>query len=907
MATALLETKLFLPRAPRQLVPRPRLNSLLNRAKSEKLLLVSAPAGFGKTTVLAEWLTRAGAPRDDGLAAAWLSLDPGDNDAETFWTYVIAALRTVEPDVGTSELALLQAPQPPPVEAVLTTLLNSLASTGKELVLVLDDYHVVESMDVHEGIAFLLDHLPPRVHLAIATRADPPLPLARLRARGDLVEVRAADLRFTQEETAAYLNEGMNLELTAADVAALEGRTEGWIAALQLAALSMQGRDDVASFVAGFAGDDRYVIDYLAEEVLQRQDEQVQTFLIQTSILSRLTGPLCDAVTGQQGGKAMLETLDRGNLFLVPLDDKRKWYRYHHLFADVLRSRLLDEQPEQVGELHLRASRWFQQNGDPAEAIRHALAGEDFDHAAELIELTMAAMLRSRQESTLLSWLEALPGEVVDARPVLSIGFVASLLSNGQLSGVESHLRVAEGWLNATPIDQDSPVSSTGMVVADQEGWRRLPSAVALYRAAQARMVGDLRATTSYARRALDLADEDDHLTRAGAAALLGLASWTTGDLDAGHRWYAEALAGLEHAGNLSDTLGCALAMADMRIAQGRLHDAMSTYQQALQRAAQQTAVPLRGTADMHVGMSELFLQHDDLDAARQQLMIAAELGEHAGLPQNPYRSRVAMAGLLRAEGDLDGALGLVDEAGTVFDSDFSPEVRPIPAVRARVWVAKGRHRDALRWAEERGLSVADDLAYVHEFEHVTLARALLAGGRDAQTGGGLDEVAGLLERLLQAAEEGRRTGSVIELLVLIALTQRQQGDTEAALATLGRALVLAEREGYVRVFLDEGRAMEVLLGEARHRGSAYAGRLLTAAAGPTQPASGDQELVEPLSERERDVLRLLATDLSGPEIAAQLVVSLNTVRTHTHRIYAKLGVGNRRLAVRRARELDLL
>jgi LuxR family transcriptional regulator, maltose regulon positive regulatory protein len=445
------------------------------------------------------------------------------------------------------------------------------------------------------------------------------------------------------------------------------------------------------------------------------------------------------------------------------------------------------------------------------------------------------------------------------------------------------------------------------MVVADQEGWRRLPSAVALYRAAQARMAGDLPATMSYARRALDLADEDDHITRAGAAALLGLASWTSGDLDAGHRLYAEALAGLEHAGNLSDTLGCALAMADMRIAQGRLRDAMSTYQEALQRAAQQTAVPLRGTADMHVGMSELFLQHDDLDAARQQLLIATELGEHAGLPQNPYRSRVAKAGLLRAEGDLGRALRMVDEAGTVFDSDFSPEVRPIAAVRARLWVEQGRDHDALRWAEGSGLSVADDLAYVHEFEHVTLARALLAGSRGASTGRGLDEVAAFLERLLQAAEEGRRTGSVIELLVLIALARRQQADTEAALAALGRALVLAEPEGFVRVFLDEGRTMKALLGEARDHGSVYAARLLTGAGDPTKPASDRQGLVEPLSERERDVLRLLATDLSGPEIAGELVVSLNTVRTHTHRIYAKLGVGNRRLAVRRAQDLDLL
>ncbi len=543
MATPLLETKLFVPRPPRGVVPRPRLQALLDRTRSAKLLLVSAPAGFGKTTLLADWLAGGALAQGDEPATAWLSLDRGDNDAETFWTYVIAALRRVQPDLGTSELALLQSPQPPPVEALLTTLLNSLAATGREMLLVLDDYHFVDSQGVHDGIAFLLEHMPPRLHLAIVTRADPPWPLARLRARGDLVEVRAADLRFTQEETAAYLNEAMNLELVASQVAALEGRTEGWIAALQLAAISLQGRDDVEGFIDGFTGGDRYVIDYLAEEVLPRQPDRVQTFLLQTSILRGLTGSLCDAVTSQVGGKAMLEALDRGNLFLVPLDDNRHWYRYHHLFADVLRSRLLDEQPELVGELHLRASRWYEQNGDRAEAIRHALAGEDFDHAADLIELTMSAMLRSRQEGTLLGWLEALPDRVVDVRPVLSIGFVASLLSTGQLAGVESHLEVAERWLDETSAaDQDAPASSTRMVVGDQEGLRRLPSAVALYRAGHARMAGDVPATMTHARRALDLAEEDDHVTRGGAAALLGLASWTTGDLDAGHRSYAEAL-----------------------------------------------------------------------------------------------------------------------------------------------------------------------------------------------------------------------------------------------------------------------------------------------------------------------------------------------------------------------------
>src|SRR5271165_6551228 len=425
---ALLETKLYVPRSRRGLVPRPRLSEMLDRGTALKLTLVSAPAGFGKTTLLTEWLAAAATVPAGGRLVAWLSLDRGDNDPASFWTYVIAALRTVAPGVGESALSLLQASQPAPVEAVLTTLLNDLGAIAADIVLVLDDYHVIDAREVQEEMAFLLDHLPAGLHVVIASRADPALPLARWRARGELAEIRAAGLRFTPSEAAAYLNEMMGLQLTARDVAALEGRTEGWIAALQLAALSMQGREDVAGFIAGFAGDDRYVVDYLAEEVLQRQPDRVQAFLLQTSILGRLSGPLCDAVTGQGGGKAMLEALDRGNLFLVPLDDRRQWYRYHHLFADVLQARLLDERPDQVPDLHRRASAWYEQNGEPQVAIGHALAAEDFGRAADLVELAIPAMRSNRQEATVRGWLEVLPlgvlpDDVVRVRPVLSVHF----------------------------------------------------------------------------------------------------------------------------------------------------------------------------------------------------------------------------------------------------------------------------------------------------------------------------------------------------------------------------------------------------------------------------------------------------------------------------------------------------
>jgi len=381
MAGPLLETKLHVPRGRRGLVARPRLSERLSRGAESTLTLVSAPAGFGKTTLLTEWL--AGAPAE-GRSAAWLSLDRRDNDPALFWSYLVAALQAASAGVGAGALLLLQSSQTP-IEAVLATLLNDLSASSDDVVLVLDDYHVIDARDVQDGMAFLLEHLPPQMHLVIASRADPTLPLSRLRGRGELVEIRAADLRFTPDEAAAYLNEVMGLVLTAQDVAALEGRTEGWIAALQLAALSMQGRADIAGFIAGFAGDDRYIIDYLVEEVLQRQPDNVRSFLLKTSILSRLSGPLCDAVTGQDGGKPMLEALDRGNLFLIQLDDRRQWYRYQHLFGDVLRAHLLDEQPDLVHELHLRASNWYERNGERSEAIRHTLAAEDFERAADLV------------------------------------------------------------------------------------------------------------------------------------------------------------------------------------------------------------------------------------------------------------------------------------------------------------------------------------------------------------------------------------------------------------------------------------------------------------------------------------------------------------------------------------------
>jgi LuxR family transcriptional regulator, maltose regulon positive regulatory protein len=912
----LLDTKFYPPRSPRALVPRPRLRDSLVRGTASKLMLVSAPAGFGKSTLLAQWLTEwlaaDPAPASTHRSAAWLSLDRDDDVPHSFWTYLVAALRRAVPGAAPTALALLRATPPAPVHTVVTSLLNDLGALDSDVVLVLDDYHVIDSREVHEEMGFLLDHLPPRLHLVFVSRADPALPLARMRARGELVEIRAAELRFTADEALGYLNDVMGLQLTPGDVATLEARTEGWIAALQLAALSMQGREDLAAFIVGFAGDDRYIVDYLVEEVLGRQPAEVRDFLLQTSVLRRLSGPLCDAVTGRSGGKSALEALERGNLFLVPLDDRRQWYRYHHLFADVLRAHLLADRGDEVPELHRRASEWFEHNAEPSEAIRHAVAGKDHDRAADLMELAFRHMLRDRQEAEVRSWVRLLPAEVVRRRPVLGMGFVAALASGSEFDTVEERLQdIEQSMLPSVDGDVGGDPDPSDIVVVDELGYLRLPGNIALYRAAMDLARGDVEGTVGHARQAILLAPSEDQLTRASAAALSGLASWSSGDLESASRGYAEGVDGLQRVGWLSDVLGCSVALADLRRAQGRLGDALHTCERALDLARPEPgSPPLRGTADMHVSISEVLRERDDLARAREHLARSQQLGEHNGLPQNPYRWRVAMARLQEADGDLDGALGLLDDAIRVYVGDYFPNVRPVPAVRARLHTVRGELAAAAAWAQEHQLSPDDDLTYLREYEHITLARLLLARHTSERAGPFLDEATHLLERLLAAADAGERTHSIIEILVLQARGHHARGDAAAALSPLHRAVTLAEPEGFVRLFADEGPPMATLLRGLAKQGTAagYVRRLTAASLRGTAPQPPvRQALVEPLSERELDVLRLLGSDLDGPDIARELNVSLNTMRTHTKNIYAKLGVTSRRAAVSQAHELDLL
>jgi LuxR family maltose regulon positive regulatory protein len=771
----------------------------------------------------------------------------------------------------------------------VATLINDLETASQDLVLVLDDYHVIESREIHESVAFLLEHLPPQIRLVIATRADPPLPLASLRAGGDLLEVRAADLRFTAEEARTYLADVMDLPLTRRDVDLLEARTEGWIAALQLAALSMQGRDDPSSFVAEFAGDDRFILDYLADEVLERQTPQVRAFLLDTSILTRLTGPLCAALTGIDDARAMIEELDRSNLFLVALDDRRTWYRYHHLFGDVLRARLLDERPDQVPALHRRASDWYAAHGELHEAIVHALAGDDPARGAELIERLAPEMQRARQESQLRTWLEELPADLYADRPVLAMALVGARMATGDATGLDPLLAIVDAWLDR----DDSPI------VVDEAAHARLPAMAAVHRAGLALLSGDTGDTIHHAERALLLAGDDDHLQRGAGAALLGLAHWRRGDLVTAQARYTESVDCFVAGGYLPDAMGCSIALADLQVTLGRLRDAQRTLEVALRHTSDDIA--LRGAADMHVGLSLLALERNDLEAAAAHLRASAELGEHRGLPQHPYRWRVATARLHQAHGELGAALELLTEAAARYDTDYLPSVRPVTAMAARLAVELGDIDAGARWAEDNGLGADDELTYVREFEHLTLSRVLLARGSTND----LDQATRLLGRLLVAADDGHRSGSAIEILVVLACAHRAAGRDDEAAAALKVALTRAAAEGYVRTFLDAGPTVTELLRTLDGAAGTWAGRLLGSVApgAPARPRSSDPD---ELSDRELDVLRLLRSDLSGPDIARELHVSLNTLRTHTKHIYTKLGATNRREALTLAAELGL-
>jgi len=874
---ALLETKLYVPPARAELVARPRLFDALGQ-EGARLTVVVAPAGFGKTTLLSTWLA------DSANDVGWVSLDPTENDPALFWSYFVRALQHVRPDVGASALTLLRSSRAPEIEQILTGVINEVDASATDFTVVLDDYHVIDADEIHDGLTFLVDHLPRRMRLVIASRAEPPLPVARLRARGELAELRIADMRFTPDEATAFLTRVMGLALSRTDAAKLEQRTEGWIAGLKLAALSMKARGDVHGFVDDFSGDNRYVADYLVDEVLKSETDQVRRFLLGTSMLDRLNGSLCDAVTGDPGSQLLLEDLERRSLFVVPCDDRREWFRYHHLFAEVLQK--LNRNVEAARAAHGRASIWHEGHGSTADAIRHALAAQDLERAAQLLERNWPEKDRSYESANWLARVKTLPIDLVRQRPALSMGYAWGLINSGELEAAEPRLQDVERWLE-TNVDA------------------RLSSELAAARVYVTQSRGDSPGTLEHARRVLALAADGDDAARATGTALVALAHWSRGELEAAHRAFTDALVLMRSAGHELDAIRGTFVPADVRVSQGRLREAAAIYEEGL-RSAQGFAAA--ETDELHLGLSEVHREWNDLGAAVKHLDAMSQTAQRAAHKANRLRWGAAMARVCEAQGDLDRAFELLDEAERHERRDPVPRVRPIPAHKARIRIAQGRADDAMAWVRAAKVSVHDDLTYLREYEHITLARMLVARSSD--------EALPFLDRLRGAAQSGGRVGSVIEVQVLQSVALHATGNSRGAVDALNQALALAEPERFLRVFLDEGNRMRELLKIAIARGLAgdYARRVLAAFDAPKQVVAvaaaanpGIKGLEQPLTTREHEILRLIAAGLRNQEIADQLSISAATVKRHIANAYGKLGVGHRTEALARAAELKLL
>jgi LuxR family maltose regulon positive regulatory protein len=905
----LLATKVNIPRTRPDRLARSRLFQRLDEGMDRALILVCAPAGFGKTTLLADWATST------NWAVAWLTLDPDDNDPARFWRYVVAALDRAREGLGEPLLPLLAAPTPLSGHGVVTALINQLEADPDELALVLDDYHLIEEAAIQDSLAYLLGHLPPQLHLAIASRSDPPLPLARLRASGQLTELRAADLRFTPEEAAAFLQEVWKLNLPAQTVAALETRTEGWAVGLQLAALSLQGRPDPKGFLDAFAGTHRYVLDYLSEEVLGRLPDRLRTFLLETSILERLCGPLCDAVTGASDGQGMLEALDRANLFLVPLDQQRRWWRYHHLFADLLRAQVLQLQPDLVPELHRRAAGWCEQQGLIDEAIRHTVAAGDTPWATRLVEQHLDQTLRRGEEATLSRWLSVFPGDAVRSAPALCLAQGLMQFHLGHLESVERLLEHAQRTFDPRGGPREPAVPTTGGMVAE------LPAAIALLRSELAAVRGDSQGTAGYARSALTQLQAEEHGPRFWARWLLAFADWMGGRLEDAERAFATMLAEGRAAPNLYPVMSTGSTLARVQRARGKLSAALRTYRDGLRFASEGGRLSTYHAGEPHVGIAQVLYERNQLEEALEHVTEGIQLCRHVLVLRERDRGLVTLAWIRQAMGEADDALQAMSEACRMYSTvGVASLFNPAPAERARLLLAQGRIEEAVHWTEERGLTADDDISYSWERDYLVLARVLLTQSQP-------DRALGLLDRLDALAESQGRAGSVIEIRAVRSLARQAAGDHQGALTLLAEALALARPEGYVRVFADEGPPMAALLRSligARQRGRSAAGadsaigaatdhlHQVIRAFGPVETQvdkSGPAVpgLIEPLTERELEVLRLLAAGRRNRDIAQDLVVTQETVKKHLSHIFDKLGATNRTQAVARARELGLL
>ena len=887
----LLATKLHAPPEPPQLVPRNRLLAQVDEGVKRKLTLISAPAGFGKTTLISAWRT---SETGRGLPLAWLSLDEGDSDPARFLTYLIAALRPIDPTIGQSAQAMLQSPQPPPPEVLLTTLINEIACVASPFVLVLDDYHLINALPVHQQLAFLLEHQPPPMHVIIITREDPPLPLSRLRARGQIAEIRQADLQFTLEETTDFIRRTTPLELSLDDIAALQQRTEGWIAGLQLLALSLQGPADAKQLIQSFMDSNRYILDYLADEVFQRQSADMQDFLLKTSILERLSAPLCDAVTDRDNSRTLLLTLEQANLFIIPLDQAREWYRYHHLFAALLRHRLQIESRYDAAQLHQRASQWYADHGFRADAIHHALAAADWERAAELISLACDDLLKHGEIVTLLKWYGALPKSFVQARSNLCLEYSWPLILAAQLDDAESYLQQAERLAQNDPALLGRTLTAQAYV---------------------ARTRGKSRHAFDLSQRALSLLPPDDDASRSIVAMNLGMAYWYAGHLDGAQHMLSDARDAAHRSGNHYAAAIAQIFLCRIVTARGQLHQAAAAYQQLIEQSG-----PSPIAALAQVNLARLLYEWNDLEAAAQLAQRGVEFSQRGGNAEVVLASYRTLALIKQAQGDVAAQVALQESVHLAEQPGLSPSAR-WHELADRVLIAL-LSNDLVTCAH-----LMDQYPPLDQVETLpdylllssTYARWLLTQGQRAAC-------AELLAARYEKASRAGVRNALVETRALQALAAATHAE---ALSFLHEALALAEPEGYVRTFVDLGEPMRLLIVDclrsvpiAERAQSAPGKRLdyinrLSAAFDQITPAeerpsiinqkSAISNLVEPLTERELEILRLLPTELSTRELAEHLVVSINTIKTQLKSIYAKLGAHSREEVVEKARALSLL
>jgi LuxR family maltose regulon positive regulatory protein len=869
VSSDLLATKLYIPSIRNNLVPRQRLIQILNDAwqQDKKLILVSASAGYGKTTLVTEWV------RGLNTKSAWISLDEADNDPVRFQTYLLAALQLIDKSIGEKTRPMLQSPQPLPPEVLLTVLLNEITNIPTPFILVLDDYHLIQTLQIHSQLDFLLEHQPPQMHLVIITREDPPLPLARLRARGQMVEIRQNDLRFLPEECTDFLQRVMGLNLTGDDITALERRTEGWIVGLQLAAVSMQGRDDLSNFVEAFTGSSHYVLDYLIDEVFKQQPADVQDFLLKTSILDRLSGSLCDAVANRTDSRILLDHLEHANLFVFPLDQSCNWYRYHRLFADLLRQRLHSTDSLSEKKLHQLASQWLVTEGFIPEAIQHSLAASDWEKAADLIQENAVRMLASGELMTLISWLKALPNETIFARPELCQNYGWALTLTGQLNEADVYLQQAE---NTTRDDET------------------LLGPILVARAYHLRVRGDIPQAVDYARRALSILPKTDALSRGLAALTLGLAYWNIVNFQESEQAFLEVDRAAQQSNNHYARMTALSYLGNIQSVFGHLHRAVELYQQVIQLGGQSPPV-----APAHIGLATLFYEWNQIDSAIEQAQIGIEQSQRTGNPlilSDGYR---ILAIIHQGLGEAEASIAALKKADQLVDGhQVSPLARfRIAACHVQVALAQNNLTSAQYWADQ--VTEPADTSLFDPCLGLIPVHILIAQNKKSEA----EQKLNIL--FDTACRKGCGTG-MVEIRLLQALAADNHSD---AFHFLHDALKMAQPEGFIRTFVDKGQPVKALLERLKSQGGEQKEYLLTilSAFGELGRVPVPQELVEPLSERELDVLWLLGQGLSNGEIAQRLIISVGTVKTHVHNIIDKLGVSSRAQAVAQARVLKLL